>query len=100
MQGKTKKVYLMSGVRCDGTESSLVSCDHAGWGRLECATGRPVVVTCIRANYSEVSMDNLLVLHGRRAWGPVVITCTRANYSSVGVKNHKMSYRGGLGGMW
>ena len=33
-------------VECQGTESSLDTCDHAGWGNSDCTHAEDVAVTC------------------------------------------------------
>ena len=33
-------------VECQGTESSLDDCDHAGWGNSDCTHEEDVAVTC------------------------------------------------------
>ena len=59
-----KGPYLMSDVRCEGTESSLVSCNHSGFGRRthECSSGKPVVVTCLRRDNNRVGNHDVLKL--------------------------------------
>lgn len=39
-------VFLMSNVKCSGLESSVVECDHSGWGPLNCTDGLAVYLTC------------------------------------------------------
>ena len=57
-QGRVRSMndgkFIISGLKCNGTESSIVSCDHVGWGEHECARGGPVSVTCVRARRERV----------------------------------------------
>ena len=48
--------YWMDKVSCTGVESSLVSCDHKGWGPHKCSENRAVRVTCARFTFTKVSL--------------------------------------------
>ena len=48
-------VYWLDQVTCKGWESSLVSCDHAGWGRSQCDGGGVLKIKCARRNAAMVS---------------------------------------------
>ena len=43
-----KKVpyYLMTNFQCNGLESTLLECDHAGWGPHKCLSKKPVYLRC------------------------------------------------------
>ena len=62
VRSKTDGSYLITGLKCNGTESSIVSCDHAGWGEHECAGGEPVSVACVQSNRTRVRLLALLTL--------------------------------------
>ena len=50
--------YWMDNVTCSGTESSLVSCDHQGWGAHQCQDDHVVRVTCVRADTHKVGRQH------------------------------------------
>ena len=49
-------VYWLDQVKCEGWESSIVSCDHAGWVRHQCEGGGALKVKCARTNITNVSL--------------------------------------------
>lgn len=51
--------YWLDSVSCRGWESSIVSCDHAGWGSTECEGGRVLRITCERRRFDKVSRCNV-----------------------------------------
>ena len=51
----TEPVYWLDQVTCQGWESSIVSCDHAGWIRHQCEGGRALKIKCTRKNIKQVS---------------------------------------------
>ena len=38
--------YWLSRMRCNGLESTLLECDHAGWGPHKCSKKTPVYLEC------------------------------------------------------
>lgn len=48
-------VYWMDQVTCKGWESSIVSCDHAGWVRHQCQGEKALKIKCARTNITQVS---------------------------------------------
>ena len=48
-------VYWLDQVKCKGWESSIVSCDHAGWVRHQCEDGGALKIKCARKNITNVS---------------------------------------------
>ena len=44
--GHDSLMILMDDVQCSGSELSLKSCQHAGWGTHNCAHGEDAGVTC------------------------------------------------------
>ena len=48
-------VYWLDKVTCQGWESSIVSCDHAGWGRHQCEAGGALKIKCVRRKITKVS---------------------------------------------
>ena len=48
-------VYWLDQVTCKGWESSIVSCDHAGWRRHQCEGGGVLKIKCIRRKAGKVS---------------------------------------------
>ena len=48
-------IYWLDQVTCKGWESSIASCDHAGWGRHQCESGGVLKVKCIRRLIEKVS---------------------------------------------
>ena len=49
-------VYWLDQVTCKGWESSIVSCDHAGWGSHQCEEGEAVRIECVRRLIKKVSI--------------------------------------------
>ena len=49
-------VYWLDQVTCKGWESSIVSCDHAGWGSHQCEEGGAVRIECVRRLIKKVSI--------------------------------------------
>lgn len=41
----------MHQVECNGTESTLYECDHAGWGTQQCVSETPVYLSCKRSPF-------------------------------------------------
>ena len=52
-------VYWLDHVTCKGWESSIVSCDHAGWVRHQCEGGGALKIKCARKNITNVSLLKL-----------------------------------------
>ena len=50
-----KPVYWLKQVTCQGWESSIVSCDHAGWDPHECEAGGVLKIKCVRREITKVS---------------------------------------------
>ena len=48
-------VYWLDHVTCKGWESSIVSCDHAGWGPNQCEDGGALKIKCVRKKTEKVS---------------------------------------------
>ena len=48
-------VYWLDHVTCKGWESSIVSCDHAGWVRHQCEGGGALKIKCARKSITNVS---------------------------------------------
>ena len=48
-------IYWLDQVTCEGWESSIVSCDHAGWVRHQCEGGGALKIKCTRKNNTKVS---------------------------------------------
>ena len=46
-------VYWLDKVTCQGWESSIVSCDHAGWTRHICEVGRALRIKCARKKMTQ-----------------------------------------------
>ena len=38
--------YWLSKMRCTGLESTLLECNHGGWGPHKCITKKPVYLEC------------------------------------------------------
>ena len=47
-------VYWLDQVTCKGWESSVVSCDHAGWTRHQCEGGKAVRIKCTRKEKTQM----------------------------------------------
>ena len=47
-------VYWLDQVTCKGWESSIVSCDHAGWIHHKCEIGGALRIKCARKNITQV----------------------------------------------
>lgn len=47
-------VYWLDQVTCRGWESSIVSCDHAGWGPHQCEDGGVLRIKCFRRKITKV----------------------------------------------
>ena len=50
-----ESVYWLDQVTCKGWESSIVSCDHSGWGRHQCDDSRVLKIKCVRRRILKVS---------------------------------------------
>ena len=48
-------VYWLDQVTCKGWESSIVSCDHAGWGPHQCEGRGALKISCARRRITKVS---------------------------------------------
>ena len=48
-------VYWLDQVTCKGWESSIVSCDHSGWGLHQCDGSRVLKIKCVRRRILKVS---------------------------------------------
>ena len=48
-------VYWLDQVKCKGLESSIVSCDHAGWGPHQCEGDIALRIKCVRRKITKVS---------------------------------------------
>ena len=49
-----KPIYWLDKVMCKGWESSIVSCDHAGWTHHECEGGKALRVKCMPMGKTEI----------------------------------------------
>ncbi|XP_057307160.1 lysyl oxidase homolog 3A-like [Hydractinia symbiolongicarpus] len=49
--GEQVSTYLMHQVACNGTESTLYECDHAGWETQQCIGETPVYLSCKRSPF-------------------------------------------------
>jgi hypothetical protein len=38
--------FMMTGLECDGTETSMERCDFDGWNAVECASKKAAAVVC------------------------------------------------------
>lgn len=47
-------VFWLDQVTCQGWESSIVSCDHAGWGPHQCEGGGVLRIKCFRRKITRV----------------------------------------------
>lgn len=68
--GHKKPVYWLDQVKCKGWESSIVSCDHAGWTRHECESGKALRIKCMSMNKTQITSElrlrsGALVAEGR-----------------------------------
>ena len=54
--------YWLDLVTCQGWESSIVSCDHAGWGRHQCEGGDALKIKCVRRNTTKVSLHDYSII--------------------------------------
>ena len=50
-------VYWLDQVTCEGWESSIVSCDHSGFGVSECKGGEALRIKCVRKRSDKVSLN-------------------------------------------
>ena len=57
---EVEPVYWLDHVTCKGWESSIVSCDHTGWGPKECEGGGAVRIKCVRRRAEKVSSEDIL----------------------------------------
>ncbi|XP_065071306.1 lysyl oxidase homolog 2B-like [Rhopilema esculentum] len=46
MKYKAVPYFWMRSLRCTGYESTLIECDHAGWGSHKCRNNNPVYLRC------------------------------------------------------
>ena len=51
---ETEPVYWLDQVTCKGWESSILSCDHAGWVRHQCEGLRALKLECTRKNDTQI----------------------------------------------
>ena len=49
-------VYWLDQVKCQGWESSIVSCDHSGWRPHECEDGGALKIKCVRRKIAKVQI--------------------------------------------
>ena len=54
---EVEPVYWLDQVTCDGKESSIVSCDHSGWGVNHCEDGKALRIKCARKMSDKVSWN-------------------------------------------
>ena len=55
LQDVADPVYWLDQVTCEGWESSIVSCDHAGWVTHHCERREALKIKCLRRKFSKVS---------------------------------------------
>ena len=58
-------VYWLDQVTCRGWESSIVSCDHSGWGPKQCEEGGAVRIECTRRREDKVSWSQHFIVEGQ-----------------------------------
>lgn len=111
-------VYWLEQVTCKGWESSIVSCNHAGWARHQCEGRRAVKLKCTRKNMTEISSEirlrsGALVSEGRvevkesDTWGTICddhwtmreanVVCRSLGYGSAAMSAKNAYFGRGIG---
>ena len=66
-------VYWLDQVTCKGWESTIMSCDHAGWGHHHCESDGVLKIKCTRRNEGKVSG---IIYHHQARWLAINIQFT------------------------
>ncbi|KAL9983471.1 hypothetical protein ACROYT_G005651 [Oculina patagonica] len=117
----SEPVYWLDQVTCKGWESSIVSCDHAGWVRHRCEGGQALKIKCTRKNITQTPEVRLrsgaLVGEGRvelyrsqgrvEHWGTVCddhwtlreanVVCRSLGYGSAAIAAKNAYFGRGIG---
>jgi len=110
-------VYWLDQVTCKGWESSIVSCDHAGWRRHQCEGGGVLKIKCIRRKTgkppdirlrsgAQVSEGRVEIKY-RKTWGTICddhwsmseanVVCRSLGYGSAARATKNAYYGQGVG---
>jgi len=79
-------------VQCNGSETDIAQCQHAGWGRRSCGNDQIVSVSCITARLvaGKSPQEGRLELYLNGTWGTV---CSRSvNSAAAKVICHTLGY--------
>lgn len=110
-------VFWLDHVTCKGWESSIVSCDHAGWTRHQCEGGGALKIKCARKNITNTPEVRLrsgtLVSEGRvevrlrDSWGTICddhwtlreanVVCRSLGYGSAAIAAKNAYFGRGIG---
>ncbi|CAH3014529.1 unnamed protein product [Porites evermanni] len=112
-----KPVYWLDQVTCKGWESTIMSCDHAGWGHHHCESGGVLKIKCTRRNEGkplevrlrggvQVSEGRVEIKHGE-VWGTICddhwtlneanVVCRSLGYGSAAETARNSYYGRGVG---
>lgn len=110
-------VYWLDQVTCKGFESSIVSCDHAGWGRSQCEPGKVLRIKCLRRRAekprgirlrsgAQISEGRVEVKY-RDTWGTICddhwslreanVVCRSLGYGSAAMATKNSNFGRGVG---
>ncbi|XP_041453649.1 deleted in malignant brain tumors 1 protein-like [Lytechinus variegatus] len=82
----TEGPIWLDNVHCDGTESSLVYCTHAGWGVHRCDHTQDVAISCY--NYSHFKTGHIVGILGGTVFLVVLGQYIKAAYQKSRCCNH------------
>ena len=85
--------FWLDDVRCRGTETSIIYCQHSGWGRHNCQYNEAVSVSCfeVRLSGSSSPREGRLEVYHNGTWGTV---CGHSFYdAAASVVCYMLGYR-------